>query len=1022
MLSSVKFLGAGIDKTAQPIEGVDITVWSNNDDFSAIGYVVDQLDSLIDEWFPGLNDLDLDGEWLVERQALWITPPELKESISAEPGTESECFYDPLNQEVFIFKLEDCALKALQQDTVYCADYDVHVPLSTLVPDLLMTDLPPNLIIDQSCFEFNPKDLSTRLGRGGAGAVYKGKYRNVPVAVKEFLTQSQADAFQDEDELPPGGIHTYHDDDSISSGEALFLYRDMRQEVTVLAQLSHPNIVSILGVSLRPMCIALELAPMGSLFGILDKKLEAIKTAQADLPTANIKMPGGVLGHQISARIALQVALATRYLHKIGIVYRDLKSDNVLIWSLDVNESVNAKLADYGISRFANPGGIKGEEGTPGYMAPEAIKRRGEDQAFDEKVDIFSFGMLLFELITGQRPFESMSTGQEVNRAVIQRERPQVSEGNMEPSFPGMIELMEDCWRHLAADRPTADEVVQRISAPGFLCRRHTVSRVQQHPLQKIDTIYCQPVINESVCENTQYLLWTWSRQDTERNFSLFNVAKGMFTLPEKPSAGGRVFAMATTGEVERRLWVATSVARNFPDFEIQVFSYKNAVEPPVYLWSFIVRDSVLDMTTVVEGGRVKRVFASLANGTICVFSRVSISSPQPSEVGDAQVIPEACVLKCEDDKYRTEAEDWGQPLILTLSEAAKGMSIKYMTFVGKDFLWCGCGNSISVINVVEMKVVTSIPVFTRRAQLINELVSDGNKVWGIGRQLANVIEWDAKTYTINCVFDCSRVDPTGNILIGVPSIEEFILPDSMISTIPKDSERKSPSGSPQDQLESSTSSFTSGSPHNDSGFEVSNEPENPSKMPYATYNARFSRRTLRGIKPRERTHNMSKQEGRGIFAPRPEFDALQKAKMRSILRQQGATRVTSLLLVHDTLWIARGMGDVLVVDISGGKNHGMAIARLATEDSSKYGNRSNHKLCLVGNEFVVSSQWLEPLDMPRPRAQTDAGIFGDQVDAIAHQQLTVWGAWSNEVICAQAQQVSDMIELDYQASSGYES
>lgn len=71
-------------------------------------------------------------------------------------------------------------------------------------------------------------------------------------------------------------------------------------------------IFSPLGVSLRPMCIALELAPMGSLFGILDKKLEAIKAAQADLPTANIKMPGGVLGHEISARIALQVSKRER--------------------------------------------------------------------------------------------------------------------------------------------------------------------------------------------------------------------------------------------------------------------------------------------------------------------------------------------------------------------------------------------------------------------------------------------------------------------------------------------------------------------------------------------------------------------------------------------------------------------------------------------------------------------------------------------------------------------------------------
>ena len=41
------------------------------------------------------------------------------------------------------------------------------------------------------------------------------------------------------------------------------------------------------------------------------------------------------------------------------------------------------------LSRFANPGGIKGEEGTPGYMAPEAIRRRGEDQAFDEKVSSY---------------------------------------------------------------------------------------------------------------------------------------------------------------------------------------------------------------------------------------------------------------------------------------------------------------------------------------------------------------------------------------------------------------------------------------------------------------------------------------------------------------------------------------------------------------------------------------------------------------------------------------------------------
>ena len=59
------------------------------------------------------------------------------------------------------------------QDTIYCSDYNVCVPLSYLVPDLLLTDLPPSLMLDESVFEFNPKDHSTRLGRGGAGTVHK---------------------------------------------------------------------------------------------------------------------------------------------------------------------------------------------------------------------------------------------------------------------------------------------------------------------------------------------------------------------------------------------------------------------------------------------------------------------------------------------------------------------------------------------------------------------------------------------------------------------------------------------------------------------------------------------------------------------------------------------------------------------------------------------------------------------------------------------------------------------------------
>ena len=85
------------------------------------------------------------------------------------------------------------------------------------------------------------------------------------------------------------------------------LNRDLRQEVTVLAQLNHPNIVALLGVCFHPMCMVIELAPMGSLFGILDKKIEQYKAAQADRASVILRMPGGVLGHHMSTHIALQV-------------------------------------------------------------------------------------------------------------------------------------------------------------------------------------------------------------------------------------------------------------------------------------------------------------------------------------------------------------------------------------------------------------------------------------------------------------------------------------------------------------------------------------------------------------------------------------------------------------------------------------------------------------------------------------------------------------------------------------------
>lgn len=350
---------------------------------------------------------------------------------------------------------------------------------------------------------------------------------------------------------------------------------------------------------------------------------------------------------------------------------------------------------------------------------------------------------------------------------------------------------------------------------------------------------------------------------------------------------------------------------------------------------------------------------------------------------GDAHFNPEACTIKCDEEQFQQEAENWAQPLILRLGESGK--AAKCMTFVGGKQLWCGCGNTITVIDSKELQVLKQIPVFVKRMALVNELVSNGTRVWGVGRQLPCVMEWDVETFTLLHIFNCNTIDPTDEIIISDPKLVEDLFD-------PRDSRSKSGTvseGVPSEGAEKSE------------GFNVENDPVKV-QATGTPFSQRTTRCTLRGIHPRKRLANIKDTKP----STRQKITNSREWVLR---RHQGSTRTTSLVIVERTLWVARGMGDVLVIDITGKEFHGKVLARLSTEQCERYGNRSYNKLVSVAGEYVVSSQWLEPVDVRKatvtasvqPGQQQAAGTRPPPRDSqpTAHQAITIWEAWNHKKI-----------------------
>jgi len=233
--------------------------------------------------------------------------------------------------------------------------------------------------------------------------------------------------------------------------------RAFEREVAVLMRTDHENLVRFLGISSvqRPFRIITEYCAGGCVFSLLHNQ-ELLLTWPQKL------------------RICIDVARAMQYLHEFNpqVIHRDLKSLNLLLVN-PVKTSADipfTKVSDFGLARIkwqapdSSWGQMTRAAGTCHWMAPEVFV----SNSYDEKVDLYSYAMILFEVICQEIPFEDQNPA-EIGHLAVKGCRPDLASVPEEcPEI--LVKLMQTCWAGTPAKRPPFSEILpmlEQVEVPG---------------------------------------------------------------------------------------------------------------------------------------------------------------------------------------------------------------------------------------------------------------------------------------------------------------------------------------------------------------------------------------------------------------------------------------------------------------------------------------------------------------------------------------------------------------------------
>ncbi|KAM1917759.1 hypothetical protein ACFX13_037322 [Malus domestica] len=299
-------------------------------------------------------------------------------------------------------------------DAIYYKNHDVIKLLEKRGAKPLMAPMHVRHAREVPEYEIDPKELDfTNSDEITKGTYRTASWRGIQVAVKMLAEE----VLVDEDKV-----------------------KAFRDELALLQKIRHPNVVQFLGAVTQssPMMIVTEYLPKGDLRAFLKQR--------------------GALKPITAVKFALDIARGMSYLHENkpeAIIHRDLEPSNILR-----DDSGHLKVADFGVSKL-----LTVKEDRPlicqdtscRYIAPEVFK----NEEYDTKVDVFSFALILQEMIENCLPFAAQQDN-EVPKAYVAKERPPFR-APVKLYRHGLRELIEECWNENPAKRPAFRQIILRL-------------------------------------------------------------------------------------------------------------------------------------------------------------------------------------------------------------------------------------------------------------------------------------------------------------------------------------------------------------------------------------------------------------------------------------------------------------------------------------------------------------------------------------------------------------------------------